>query len=311
MMQKSELTQFIKAEALRLGFTVCGIAQATNVDTQTASTVEQWVNEGRNGTMSYLERNSEKRTDPRLLVPGCRSIICVALNYFTDSANEEKLHISRYARGSDYHKVVKDRLYLLLQAINSKQSVTGRPFCDTAPILERYWAVRAGIGWIGKNHQLIIPGQGTHFFLGELLIDAELEYDTPLCGNRCGECSKCLNACPTNALTVDGFDARKCLSYLTIEYDGELPENIGEKMGKCFYGCDRCQSCCPHNKFASPTEIPEFVPKSELLAMSEKEWYELTEEKYKSLFNKTAVERCGFRGLKRNIDATRKAPRKE
>ena len=303
MMDKKELTQFIKAEALRLGFTVCGIAQAAPVDARTAEYLEKWVNEGRHGTMGYLERNCDKRSDPTLLFPGCRSIICVALNYFPGSIEEDRLHISRYALGRDYHKAVKDRLFMLLQAINGKEKVGGRPFCDTAPLLERYWATRAGIGWIGKNHQLIVPGAGTHFFLGELLIDAELEYDTPLEGNRCGECSKCIDACPTNALTADGFDARLCLSYLTIEHRGELPENIGEKMGNCFYGCDRCQKWCPHNRFATPTQVTEFTPSAALLAMDESDWKGLTEERYKELFGNSAVERCGYGQLMRNINS--------
>ena len=306
MMDKKELTQFIKAEALRLGFTVCGIAQAAPVDARTAEYLEKWVGEGRHGTMGYLERNSDKRTDPTLLFPGCRSIICVALNYFPGNVDEERLHISRYALGNDYHKAVKDRLYMLLQAINSKEKVGGRPFCDTAPLLERYWATRAGIGWIGKNHQLIIPNAGTHFFLGELLIDAELEYDTPFDGNRCGNCTECMDACPTKALAAEGFDARLCLSYLTIEHRGELPENIGEKMGNCFYGCDRCQKCCPHNRFAAPTQVTELTPSAALLAMNDIDWKELTEERYKELFGNSAVERCGYGQLMRNIGAVAK-----
>lgn len=303
MMDKKELTLFIKAEALRLGFTVCGIAQAAPVDLRTVGYLKKWVGEGRHGTMGYLERNCDKRTDPTLLFPGCRSIICVALNYFPGNVEEERLHLSRYALGRDYHKAVKDRLFMLLQAINGKVKVSGRPFCDTAPLLERYWATRAGIGWIGKNHQLIIPNAGTHFFLGELLIDAELEYDTPLEGNRCGECSECIDACPTNALTAEGFDARLCLSYLTIEHRGELPENIGEKMGNCFYGCDRCQKWCPHNRFATPTQVTEFTPSAALLAMDESDWKGLTEERYKELFGNSAVERCGYGQLMRNINS--------
>ena len=303
MMDKKELTQFIKAEAHCLGFTVCGIAQAAPVDARTAEYLEKWVGEGRHGTMGYLERNSDKRTDPTQLFPGCRSIICVALNYFPGKVDEERLHLSRYALGRDYHKAVKDRLFMLLQAINSKEKVGGRPFCDTAPLLERYWATRAGIGWIGKNHQLIIPNAGTHFFLGELLIDAELEYDTPFDGNRCGNCTECMDACPTKALAAEGFDARLCLSYLTIEHRGELPENIGEKMGNCFYGCDRCQKCCPHNRFAAPTQVTELTPSAALLAMNDIDWKELTEERYKELFGNSAVERCGYGQLMRNINS--------
>ncbi|MBR2638540.1 MAG: tRNA epoxyqueuosine(34) reductase QueG [Bacteroidaceae bacterium] len=303
MTEQAILSQFIKAEALRLGFDFCGIAKAEPVDKETRTTMAQWIHEQRHGTMNYLERNSEKRLNPQLLVPGCKSIICVAINYFTARPDENKLHISQYAQGMDYHKVVKEKLYALMHSINAKREIHGRAFCDTAPLLERYWATRAGIGWIGKNHQLIIPGAGTHFFLGEILVDIELQYDTPFKGNRCGDCRKCLDACPTKALTAERFDARRCLSYLTIEYHGDLPENIGEKMGKCFYGCDKCQTCCPQNRFASPTQVAEFTPSAALLAIKESEWKELTGERYKEIFGNSAVERCGYEQLRRNINA--------
>ena len=170
-------------------------------------------------------------------------------------------------------------------------------------MLERFWAVQAGLGWIGHNHQLIIPGKGSRFFIGELLIDIELEYDTPFVGNHCGNCRKCICNCPTAALSSQGFDARKCLSYLTIEHRGELPENIGKKMGNSFYGCDRCLEACPHNRFAVPNDIPELQPSDELLQMTDEGWKNLTIEQYNSLFAHSAVERCGYEQLKRNIEA--------
>lgn len=302
-MQKQELAEFIKSEALRLGFAVCGIAPATTVTNDTAIYVDKWIERGLHGNMSYLERNREKRYDPTRLVEGCRSVVCVAMNYYTDNTDTRRPHLSRYALGHDYHKAVKDRLYMLLESINRKHPVKGRPFCDSAPVLERYWAVQAGLGWIGKNRQLIIPGKGTFFFLGELLIDAVTEYDAPIKKHFCGNCTACIDHCPTNALATNGFDARKCLSYLTIEYDGELPKSIGEKMGKCFYGCDRCQNVCPHNRFATPTQIPELTPSGTLLATDEKEWNELTEDRYNAIFNGSAVEHCGYKRLKRNIKA--------
>lgn len=305
MMSTTELTEFIKSEALRLGFDACGITKATIVEQETADAVECWLENGCNGTMSYMERNREKRYNPCLLVPDCKSIICVAMNYCTD-IDENKLYISRYAQGLDYHKVVKDRLYMLLQSINEKRTVTGRVFCDSAPVLERYWATRAGIGWIGKNRQLIIPKAGSYFFIGELFIDTELEYDTPQNGNFCGNCDICLQKCPSGALSATEFDARKCLSYLTIEYRGELPENIGEKLGNCFYGCDRCQSCCPHNRFAVKTGVTELQPQKQLLAMNEEKWSVLSKEEYEELFCGSAVERCGYEQLKRNIAALHK-----
>ena len=302
-MTKSELTQYIKAEALRLGFDVCGIAKAEAVESSTAGFCDLWVKDGYNGTMGYLERNCDKRYDPTLLVEGCRSIIVVALNYTPSQAIEG---ISHYAQGEDYHKAVKDRLFLLLKSINGKAPCNGRPFCDSAPVLERYWAVQAGLGWIGRNHQLIIPQRGSYFFLGELLIDAELDYDKPFEQNHCGECRRCIDNCPTAALDEHCFDARKCLSYLTIEHRGELPENIGEKMGNCFYGCDRCQISCPHNRFAEPNSTPELQPTPELLQMTTERWHSLTKEEYDSLFRKSAVERCGYEQLMRNIKECKK-----
>ena len=299
-MTKSELTQYIKAEALRLGFDVCGIAKAEAVESSTAGFCDLWVKDGYNGTMGYLERNCDKRYDPTLLVEGCRSIIVVALNYTPSQAIEG---ISHYAQGEDYHKAVKERLFLLLKSINGKAPCNGRPFCDSAPVLERYWAVQAGLGWIGRNHQLIIPQKGSYFFLGELLIDAELDYDKPFEQNHCGECRRCIDNCPTAAMDESCFDARKCLSYLTIEHRGELPENIGEKMGNCFYGCDRCQTACPHNRFATASHIAEFQPTPVLRQMTKAQWQSLPQKEYDDLFSNSAIERCGYTQLMRTINA--------
>lgn len=298
MMEKKELTLFIKSEAARVGFDACGIAKATAVDEETVAFIEGWTKEGKHGTMHYLERNCEKRYDPTLLVEGCRSVITVALNYTPKRAIEG---ISNYAQGCDYHKAVKDRLYMLLKSINEKIPCQGRAFCDSAPVLERYWAVQSGLGWIGRNRQLIIPGRGSCFFIGELIVDIELEYDAPYRQNHCGNCNKCVDNCPTGALKSESFDARKCLSYLTIEHRGELPENIGKKMGNCFYGCDRCQAVCPHNRFSTPNETAELQPKPELIQMNAEKWRTLTEEQYNALFSGSAVERCGYEQLMRNI----------
>ena len=302
-MDRHRLTQQIKAEAKSLGFDVCGIAKAEAVESSTAGFCDRWVKDGYNGTMDYLERNCDKRYDPTLLVEGCRSIIVVALNYAPSQAIEG---ISHYAQGEDYHKAVKDRLFLLLKSIKGKTQCSGRPFCDSAPVLERYWAVQAGLGWIGRNHQLIIPQRGSYFFLGELLIDTELDYDKPFEHNHCGECRRCIDNCPTGALDEHCFDARKCLSYLTIEYRGELPENFGEKIGNCFYGCDCCQTSCPHNRFAKPNSTPELQPTDELLQMTAERWRSLTKEEYDRLFKKSAVERCGYEQLMRNIKECKK-----
>lgn len=302
MMSKSEITAYIKAEALRLGFDICGIAKAAPVHNGVAAEYNSWLQEGKHATMQYMQRNCEKRLDPTLLVQGCRSIIVVAMNY---APKQQIEGIANYAQGKDYHKVVKDRLFLLLQSINSVCAVQGRAFCDSAPVLERYWAREAGIGYIGRNRQLIIPGKGSNFFLGELLVDIELCYDSPEQRNLCGNCTRCIDNCPGGALNEKGLDANKCLSYLTIENRGELPENIGEMMGNCFYGCDRCQAVCPHNKFSTPNDTPELQPSEALLKMTAERWQTLTEEEYKSLFAESAVERCGYEQLVRNIKAGR------
>ena len=299
-MNREELTLFIKSEALRLGFDICGIAKAEAVPDETIQSYNQWITLEHHGTMQYLQRNCEKRFDPTLLVDGCKSVVVVALNYYPSHPVDG---IASYAIGNDYHKIVKDKLYTLLNNINTVYSVKGRAFCDSAPVLERHWAVQSGIGWIGNNRQLIIPHKGSYFFLGELLIDAELEYDTPFTEKHCGKCRKCIDNCPTGALTDDGFDARKCLSYLTIEYRGELPENIGKKMGNNFYGCDCCLKACPHNRFSTPNNTAEFKPSDELQKMNISKWQELTREQYDSLFAKSAVERCGYEQLMRNISA--------
>jgi epoxyqueuosine reductase len=240
--------------------------------------------------------------DPTLLVEGCRSIIVVAQNYYPATASP---NLSRYAQGKDYHRVIKDKLFLLLEYINSTTPAKGRAFCDSAPVAERYWAVQAGIGTYGRNRQLIIPGNGTHFFLGELFIDVETEYDTPLTENLCNNCNACIRNCPTGALSEKGLDARRCLSYLTIEYRGELLPETSEKMGECFYGCDRCQTVCPHNRAAQPNDEPQFSPSNELLSMKSNDWKELTKEKFDNLFKDSAVQRCGYEQLMRNIKASK------
>ena len=299
-MEKAELTQYIKSEALRLGFDICGIAKAEVVSDETIQLYNQWIAQEYHGTMQYLQRNCEKRFDPTRLVEGCKSIVVVALNYYPSHPIKG---MASYAIGNDYHKIVKDKLYTLLNNINAVHPIKGRAFCDSAPVLERHWAVQAGIGWIGHNRQLTIPHKGSYFFIGELLIDAELEYDMPFTANHCGNCRKCLDNCPTGALSNDGFDARKCLSYLTIEYRGELTENIGKKMGNNFYGCDCCLKACPHNRFSTPNSTTEFKPSDELQEMDIDKWKELTKEQYNTLFAKSAVERCGYEQLMRNISA--------
>lgn len=252
--------------------------------------------------MDYMYRNVEKRLDPTLLVPGTKSIISVAMNYAPSASQKEDCYkFAAYALGHDYHIVIKERLRTLASTFQwDKENC--RVFVDTAPVLERYWAMKAGLGWIGKNDLLIIPHAGTMFFLGEIFVDIELEYDKPM-ESRCGRCHRCIDNCPTHTLSTDPFDARLCLSYQLIENRGELSESAKKAMGDTIYGCDRCQQSCPWNRFSSPTTEPEFQPSEELLDMRKSDWQNLDIEKYRKLFKGSAVKRAKYSGLMRNIEA--------
>ncbi|MBQ4039369.1 MAG: tRNA epoxyqueuosine(34) reductase QueG [Bacteroidaceae bacterium] len=298
MSTREQLASLIKQKASELGFHSCGIAPAKALPEDVRDRFEQWLASGCNAAMAYMAGNLEKRMNPALLVEGTKSIVVVAQNYYTDKATP---FLSMYAQGKDYHKVVKDKLHLLLAYINTLTPARGRAFCDSAPVFERYLATQAGLGWCGRNRQLIIPGAGTHFFLGELFLDIELEPDTPYAENHCGNCHACIEACPGNALSEDGIDARRCLSYLTIEHRDELPEWVKEDDGNCFYGCDKCQSACPHNRFAQPHNEQQFSPTDELLSMHKDDWLNLTKEKFEALFKESAVQRCGYLQFMRNI----------
>lgn len=294
----------IKAEARALGFYACGIAMADAVDLSTATAYREWLSAGCHGEMSYLHNHTDKRLDPRLLMPGVKSIVSVALSYApTRVLPSDTYQISAYALGQDYHTVLKERLHQLAARIGAGEY---RAFCDTAPVLERYWAWRAGIGWIGRNHQLIIPGAGSMFFLGELFLPEELEYDCAL-PSRCGTCYQCVRACPSGALSsIEGtitFDARRCLSYQTIEYHGALSAETAKEMGNRIYGCDTCQQVCPHMRHCTPSSERAFQPTDALLSMTISDWRSLTHEKYLTLFRGSAVKRAKYEGLMRNIQA--------
>lgn len=292
----------IKAEARSLGFFCSGVSRATRVSEEKEREYREWLSRGFNAGMDYLANNLEKRLDPRLLVEGTQSIVSVALNYAPSfHFPEGELKIASYALGQDYHDVVKARLRQLAESIGAEGY---RVFCDSAPVFERYWAEQSGLGWIGRNQQLIIPHAGSMFFLGEIFLQEEVdEYDKPV-ENRCGNCHKCIDACPSGALSGDLFDAELCLSYQTIENRGELSELAKQTMGDTFYGCDRCQTACPWNSFATPTDVEEFMPKEELMAMSREKWTNLTEEDYRRLFKGSAVKRAKYSGLMRNIKET-------
>jgi len=287
------------------------MARAEAIAPQRAAELRQWLADGCHAGMDYLSRNIEKKLDPRQLVDGAKTVVSLAVNYyseklnFCDETDENAWHLARYAYGTDYHEVVKHMLRKLLASLRLQESRDGRCFVDTAPVDEKYWAQRCGIGWRGRNSQLVIPCMGSYFFLGELILLHEVDtYDTPApC--RCGKCHACLDACPTHALKGDGtLDARKCLSYLTIEHRGELPAGTGDLMGCCIYGCDRCAEVCPWNvRYASPTDIADLQPRAALLAMTPTDWRKLTPERYRDLFKKNAVKRAKFEGLERNIKA--------
>lgn len=300
----------IKAEADSLGFSACGIAQAGPVQTAHAEFFEKWLLRGCHADMAYMERNRDKRENPRLLMEHAESIVSVALNYYPPRQMPSSgLQLSWYAYGRDYHEVMKEKLYQLLDRIQkgSGLSVSGRAFCDTAPVLEKYWACQCGIGWIGKHTQLVIPRAGSTFFLGELLLDLPVDrYDEPL-ERDCGTCQRCIEACPVGALKKnEGLDARRCLSYLTIENRGEIPREAAQKMYPYFYGCDRCLKACPHLTFSEPCREEAFYPKEEILEMSEDEWIALSVEDYRRLFKGSAVKRAKYEGLKRNIEVMMK-----
>lgn len=308
-MQK-DLSQYIKAEALRLGFGTCGIAHADKVDAASQKTLQEWLMQGKQAGMAYMASHIDKRLDPRLLMEGAQSVICVALNYYPPIAlKKEQYQFAWYAYGKDYHDIMKEKLHALLSGIcQQSPGINGKAFCDTAPLWERYWAWKAGLGWIGKNTQLIIPQAGSTFFLGEILLDTTLCYDTPL-PNRCGNCSKCLEICPTHALEAPyRLNAGRCLSYLTIEHRGEIPEDAAEQMGNCVYGCDRCQQGCPWNRFVRPTAEPKLQASEAFLRMMPEEWNTLSIERYRELFKGSAVKRAKYEGLMRNIRALRKKP---
>lgn len=296
---KEEITE----AAYGLGFSACGIVALRAVDDATVARYRRWIGEGRNAGMEYLKGYEDVRFDPRLLMPEAKAMLCLAMSYAPDPSvplSPQGYAFAAYALGKDYHDVVKGRLRQLAERLGLD---TYRAFCDTAPILERYWAQQAGIGWIGRNRQLIIPGAGSMFFLGEILADMETDcYDLPVT-NGCGACRRCVEACPTHALG-DGtgdFDAHLCLSYQTIENRGDIPASLAEKMGDCIYGCDRCQQACPHNRHAKPTAIEEFLPSAELQGMTRQQWQNLTVEQYRSLFKGSAVKRAKYEGLMRNI----------
>ncbi|MGM9693556.1 MAG: tRNA epoxyqueuosine(34) reductase QueG [Alloprevotella sp.] len=352
-------SRHVKETARRLGFTACGLAHPGPLPAWREAEWRRFLSEGRHADMHYLEQHLEKRLNPCLLLDGARTMVCVALNYahslsadrddsaaknsdesdensdfiggkenflsekepLSEGSEKERWRMARYAYGDDYHEVMKQKLRLLLHELGFEEGTEARAFVDTAPVDEKFWAMRAGLGSIGRNTQLILPGAGSYFFLGELLLTAEADaYDDATADSAnadtdsaatnaplalCGSCRACVDACPTHALSGEGtMDARRCLSYLTIEHRGALPPGTGVAMKDCFYGCDRCAEACPWNlRFARETDCRELMPRPALTAMLREDWLELSREDYTRLFRKSAVKRAKFEGIRRNIEA--------
>ncbi|MEG9327119.1 tRNA epoxyqueuosine(34) reductase QueG [Salinimicrobium catena] len=293
----------IKTEAKRLGFLSCGISKAEFLEEE-APRLESYLKKNMHGEMKYMENHFDKRLDPTKLVEGSKSVISLLLNYYPEEKQrKDSYKISKYAYGTDYHFVIKDKLKDLLRFIQEEiGEVEGRAFVDSAPVLDKSWAAKSGLGWIGKNSNLLSKQTGSFFFVAELIVDLDLEYDTPVT-DHCGSCTACIDACPTNAI-IEPYkvDGSKCISYFTIELKDQLPQEMKGKFDEWMFGCDVCQDVCPWNRFSKPHNEPLFDPHPDLLSMSKKDWEEITEDTFRKVFKKSAVKRTKFSGLTRNID---------
>jgi len=299
---KSHITNFVKTSAADAGFSFCGIAKAEKLENE-ARLLETWLQQNRHGNMQYMENYFDKRIDPTLLVPGAKSVISLMYNYYTTANQQSDYKLASYAFGEDYHHVVKAKLSSLIDTLQATiGQFEARIFVDSAPVLEKAWAKRSGVGWQGKNTNIINPKSGSFFFLAEIICDVEFDYDGPI-KDYCGTCTACVDACPTEALnTPYQIDASKCISYLTIELkDALIPETFAGKMDNWIFGCDICQTVCPWNRFSKQHEEQRFNPKQALLGMTNNDWREITEDVFKELFGKSAVKRTKYLGLERNI----------
>ncbi len=299
-------TDLIKAEAARLGFMACGIAAAVQLDDD-ARRLEQWLSKGYQGTMQYMERHFDLRIDPRKLVPGARSVITLLFNYYPSAGQEPNTpKVAKYAYGTDYHFVIRDKLNQLLAYISANiGAVDGRGFVDSAPVLERSWAVRSGLGWIGKNGNLLNKQTGSFFFIATLITDLDLVADPPFSTDRCGTCTRCIDACPTDAIVSPTIvDGSKCISYLTIELkDALIPSEFHSRMEGWMFGCDICQDVCPWNRFSKPHTEPAFTPIPQILDLSLGEWEQMTEDAFNRIFKNSPMKRTKWKGIQRNIGA--------
>ncbi len=303
--EQTNISLLIKTKACELGFLSCGISSACFLGEEKGR-LTTWLRKGMNGEMNYMKNHLEKRLNPTLLVENAKSVVSVLLNYFPaeEQTDKEAPILSKYAYGVDYHFVIKDKLFALFQFIQSEiASCNGRCFVDSAPVLDRAWAVRAGLGWIGKNTNLISPEYGSFFFIGELILDIDLPADEKIVRNHCGNCTRCIDACPTRALVAPYvLDARKCISYQTIENRGEIDPELRGKFANRMFGCDICQDVCPWNLKSEPHTESAFKADTQILNMKREEWYEIDKETFDKLFQKSAVKRAKLEGLKRNLD---------
>jgi len=292
----AQYSQLIKKHAKRLGFLSCGISNAGFLEEE-APRLEQWLQQGHHGSMTYMERNFDKRLDPTKLVPGAKSVVSLLYNYYPKNTQSDPTapKISKYAYGKDYHVVIKDKLFELMQVLQQEiGEIHGRVFVDSAPVLDKAWAAKAGLGWIGKNSNLISKQTGSFFFIAELITDLSLELDTPVT-DHCGSCTACIDACPTDAIIAPyQVDGSKCISYFTIEIKDAIPQEVKGQFDNWTFGCDVCQDVCPWNRFSTPHNEPKFEPSSELLQMSSDDWHEITEAVFDRLFAESAVQRTQF-----------------
>lgn len=310
MINKNEIFIRIKEYAADIGFDACGICKVEAIDNSEKNHLKDWLNKSYHADMGYMANHFEKRCDPTLLVEGSKSIVCVALNYYPKEKQSYDIpQIAYYAYGKDYHIIMKEKLQLLFDKIKMLvPTLEGRIFCDSAPVMERYWAAKAGLGFIGKNSLLILPKKGSYFFLGELILNVEADYDTPITVS-CGNCTRCMEACPTKAISPSKvINSNKCISYQTIENKGEIDQDIIPNLNNRFYGCDICQQVCPWNKYAKPCTVDWFTPSEKLLGLSIERLDNLSVEEYQAIFKNSAVKRAKFSGLKRNLEAIKQSP---
>lgn len=303
-MNKQLHTQIIKQEAKRLGFDFCGISKAGFLEEE-APRLENWLTNQMHGKMEYMQNYFDKRLNPTILVEGAKSVVSLLYNYYPSARqiHESAPKISKYAYGTDYHDVIREKLNEFLNTLKEKiGDVNGRAFVDSAPVLDKAWAKKSGLGWVGKNSILINKGHGSYFFIAELIIDIDLEYDTAM-PDYCGTCTRCIDACPTDAIVKPYVvDGSKCISYLTIELKEEIPASFHGKMENWAFGCDICQDVCPWNSFSTPHQEQAFENKTGMLDFSYQDWYDITEDTFKIIFKKSAVKRTKFKGLKRNLE---------